>query len=484
MTHPPTALRRWSPASRSPRSRCSSPTSRSTTRGRGSSGAASWRTWGSTRRAARRGSRCPSCSPCRCRSPATPRRSSGSCSCAPPGCWRSCSPPSSALRAAAGRPRALRASPPPRSRSPRIVLLTDDVTHWSRQVAGGMAEPLLVALVLGAVARRARRQAAGRARARRAGGAAAARGLPAAGALRRLVLARASRARGRSPRRSRSRCPRCGSRRSCSRRRRGERGARADAATSDPLEALGWARRAAARRRLAAGARRAAATAARACSAPARCAWIAVVAAMTLAGFAGLPRFMAPAAAVVGVLGGAGLAALLRRAARAWARALAVVAALVVTRDRAARPRRRGAARLAQRGADQRLARRACASSRARSAATGCWPAGGWRRATCSCARRWPGSSACRCRRSSASARRRAGRAPSSSACRRRRGLRQDVRAAATLVAARRRVERLLDRLPGDRERVGAGRAARASPARRGRAATAAAPPRGTPRRR
>ena len=42
-------------------------------------------------------------------------------------------------------------------------------------------------------------------------------------------------------------------------------------------------------------------------------AWIALVAVMTLAGFPGLPRFMAPAAAVVGVLGGVGLAALLAR---------------------------------------------------------------------------------------------------------------------------------------------------------------------------
>ena len=32
-----------------------------------------------------------------------------------------------------------------------LVLLCDDVTTWSRQAAGGMSEPLLVALVLGAV---------------------------------------------------------------------------------------------------------------------------------------------------------------------------------------------------------------------------------------------------------------------------------------------------------------------------------------------
>jgi hypothetical protein len=46
---------------------------------------------------------------------------------------------------------------------------------------------------------------------------------------------------------------------------------------------------------------------------------------MTIAGFAGLPRFMAPAAAVVGVLGGAGLAGLLS-SRRAWTVALAGLA--------------------------------------------------------------------------------------------------------------------------------------------------------------
>src|SRR6185295_3411671 len=50
---------------------------------------------------------------------------------------------------------------------------------------------------------------------------------------------------------------------------------------------------------------------------------------MTLAGFAGLPRFTAPAAALVAVLGGAGLAALLARP-RAWSVVL-VVPALVLT---------------------------------------------------------------------------------------------------------------------------------------------------------
>ena len=48
-------------------------------------------------------------------------------------------------------------------------------------------------------------------------------------------------------------------------------------------------------------------------------AWIAIVALMAAAaGFAGLPRFMAPAAAVVGVLGGVGLARLLALAGPAW----------------------------------------------------------------------------------------------------------------------------------------------------------------------
>jgi hypothetical protein len=60
--------------------------------------------------------------------------------------------------------------------------------------------------------------------------------------------------------------------------------------------------------------------------------WIAIVAAMAAAGFPGLPRFMAPAAAVVGVLGGVGLARLLagRRApaVAALGVALGVVTAL------------------------------------------------------------------------------------------------------------------------------------------------------------
>ena len=51
-------------------------------------------------------------------------------------------------------------------------------------------------------------------------------------------------------------------------------------------------------------------------------AWIGVVAVMAFAGFPGLPRFMAPAVAVAGVLAGVGLAGLLACAARPRARGL------------------------------------------------------------------------------------------------------------------------------------------------------------------
>ncbi|MFP5364040.1 MAG: hypothetical protein ACLGI5_15085 [Thermoleophilia bacterium] len=194
-----------------------------------------------------------------------------------------------------------------------VVLLADEVTPWSRQVAGGMAEPLLVALVLGAVGA----GLAGRPRTALALGALAALTRPEAFALLAVYA--------------------LWCRRSQPRTRRlalgvalavpalwllpellagGRAGAtRAQTATSEPLEALGWAlaaplaiawpltlaalhdRRA---RVLAAGA----------------AGLVAIVAAMTLAGFAGLPRFTAPAAALVGVLGGAGLAALLARCVR------------------------------------------------------------------------------------------------------------------------------------------------------------------------
>ena len=57
-------------------------------------------------------------------------------------------------------------------------------------------------------------------------------------------------------------------------------------------------------------------------------AWIAIVVAMAAAGFAGLPRFMAPAAAIVGVLGGVGLARWVASDRRQ--RGLALVAAALV----------------------------------------------------------------------------------------------------------------------------------------------------------
>jgi hypothetical protein len=207
-----------------------------------------------------------------------------------------------------------------------IVLLRDDATQWSRQVAGGMAEPLLVAVVLGAV----RAGLAQRPRSALVLGALAALLRPEAFPLLALYALWCWRTDPRArpvaigvalavpllwiapPLLA------------------GDTGgtARAQTETSNPLEALGWAavlplavawplalaalrdRRA---RVLGAGA----------------LAWIAIVAAMTLAGFPGLPRFMAPAAAIAGVLGGAGLAALLggsRARARPALAALAAVA--------------------------------------------------------------------------------------------------------------------------------------------------------------
>ena len=205
-----------------------------------------------------------------------------------------------------------------------LALLSDDVTMWARQAAGGMAEPLLVALVLGAV----RAGLAGRVRATLALLALAALVRPEAwpllaayglwcGRARPLaallvlgvpVLWLAPELLGAG----------------------GGGAGRAQRGTGDPLEALGWAAvlplavawplalvavrgGTVAVRRLAAGG----------------LAWIAVVAVMTLAGFPGLPRFMAPAAAVVGVLGGVGLAALLARP-RAYGRVLPALAAVAL----------------------------------------------------------------------------------------------------------------------------------------------------------
>ena len=69
-------------------------------------------------------------------------------------------------------------------------------------------------------------------------------------------------------------------------------------------------------------------------------AWIAIVSVMAAGGFPGLPRFMAPAAAVAGVLGGAGLAMLLaapRSRPATWLLALLAIATLVQLPARAER---------------------------------------------------------------------------------------------------------------------------------------------------
>ena len=231
----------------------------------------------------------------------------------------------------AARPRALRVAAAALAAA-ALVLLSDEVTPWGRQAAGGMSEPLLVALVLGGV----RAALAGRVRWALLLGALAAllrpegwplllaygvwcwradpRSRPIVGVLALLVpalwLAPELLAAG------------------------GGGAERAQRDTSDPLEALGrawvlppavawalalWALRARAARLLLAGA----------------LLWIAVVAAMTTIGFAGLPRFMAPAAAVVCVLGGVGLAEALtalggRPRGRPRVRATAVAGGLLV----------------------------------------------------------------------------------------------------------------------------------------------------------
>ena len=192
-----------------------------------------------------------------------------------------------------------------------LALLFDDVTMWARQAAGGMSEPLLVALALGAI----RLALAGRVRTALVLGALAALVRPEAWLLL-IVYAAWS---WRADRRARPvvvavalavpalwLAPELlGT---------GAGGAgRAQRGTSHPAEALWWAaalpvatawplaylgaRDRGAARVLAAGA----------------LVWIALVAAMTTLGFPGLARFVAPAAAIVGVLGGVGLAALLER---------------------------------------------------------------------------------------------------------------------------------------------------------------------------
>jgi hypothetical protein len=207
-----------------------------------------------------------------------------------------------------------------------LVLLADDVTHWSRQVAGGMAEPLLVALVLGAVSA----ALAGRARAALALGALAALVRPEVFAL--LVVYGAWTWRAAPPARPAAvavalavpalwLAPELLGADGAARPQRAQTG------TSDPLEALGWAALLplAVAWPLALAALRD--PRARALGAGAL-GLVVIVAAMTLAGFAGLPRFMTPAAAVVGVLAGAGLAALVERP-RAWLVALAAPALAV-----------------------------------------------------------------------------------------------------------------------------------------------------------
>ena len=214
-----------------------------------------------------------------------------------------------------------------------LALLFDDVTAWARQVAGGMSEALLVALVLGAV----RAAVGGHARAALVLGALAALVRP-EGWLALIAYAAWSCAGSRDPRARPVAVAvafvvpalwlapdllGAG----------GGGSERAQRGTGDPAEALWWAamlpiavawplaflgarERRGAPRVLAAGA----------------LAWIALVAAMTLLGFPGLPRFAAPAAAIVAVLGGVGLAALLARPRGNGPVAFAIVAlALGVT---------------------------------------------------------------------------------------------------------------------------------------------------------
>ncbi len=194
-----------------------------------------------------------------------------------------------------------------------LALLYDDVTMWARQAAGGMSEPLLVALVLGAV----RAGLAGRVPAALVLGALAALVRPEAFLLLALYAAWTWRAQPRARALAVALAlavpvlwlaPDL----------LGTGGGGTDRArrgTSHPGEALWWAlgmplalawplalvgaRERGAPRVLAAGA----------------LAWTVLVAAMTLLDFPGLARFGAPAAAIVGVLGGVGLAALLARPA-------------------------------------------------------------------------------------------------------------------------------------------------------------------------
>lgn len=213
-----------------------------------------------------------------------------------------------------------------------LALLADPVTMWARQAAGGMSEPLLVALVLAAV----RAQLGGRPRLALVLGALAglvrpevwpllaayglwlwrtrpaARPLPAA-----LALALALPALWLGPDLVAS-----GDALGSAGRAQRDGGGAVEVlarAAALPLAAA-WplalvAVRGRDRRLLALGA--------------GALAWIAIVAAMAAAGFPGLPRFMAPAAALVGVLGGIGLARLVAARATPAVAALGVALALV-----------------------------------------------------------------------------------------------------------------------------------------------------------
>lgn len=218
-----------------------------------------------------------------------------------------------------------------------VLLLYDEVTPWTRQAAIGMSEPVLVALVLGAIAAALARRP--RAALALAGLAALLRPeawplLAAFGwscwradrALRPwlVALALAVPAVWIVP-------DLLGSGGAAG---AGERALRGD---GTPLEALLEALRRAATMPLAAAWPLAALALLRVRCQPAAAmrvlaagalAWIATVAVMAAAGFAGLPRFMAPALAVVGILAGAGLSELARR--RRIGR-LALAAALVAT---------------------------------------------------------------------------------------------------------------------------------------------------------
>jgi len=201
-----------------------------------------------------------------------------------------------------------------------LALLSDDVTLWARQGAAGMSEPLLVALVLGAIAA----ALDGRSRTALALGALAALVRPEAWPLLgaygiwrwraepalRPWLAGAAAAVAALwvvP----GLLSTEGAASAGERARRGSGGA-----AHDLYEALGRAAvlplLAAWPLALIAGARaRAPERGPVRVLAAGALAWIAIVAVMAAAGFPGLPRFMAPAAAIIGVLGGIGLAALL-----------------------------------------------------------------------------------------------------------------------------------------------------------------------------